>query len=166
MFDKVVTTNEFLIGQFVLPMSNSKSSLYGPGPLCLDFATFAAGLPSLLAGIDQSGNIDTSWICRKRAGIESLFGTTTGIGGFRSGYVEPSNILVMWDQIASTITGFNHSPGLANVLFMDGHVEPMLYNPANSSADFPMTPTFAAIQGGYIASLKTRSLPLSHPDCY
>jgi prepilin-type N-terminal cleavage/methylation domain-containing protein/prepilin-type processing-associated H-X9-DG protein len=160
------STNEFLSGYFTTPGIWRKTTLYGPGPACTDFASYsgvaiAAGYGSL----NKSGNIDNSWMCHLRAGINDMMGVPTALGGFKSGYVEPSNVLMMWDQVSSVTSGFNHAPSASNILFMDGHVETQLYDSDNLMAPFPMHPTFARIQGGFIANLKAKELPRAHPDC-
>ncbi len=69
--------------------------------------------------------------------INTIFtGTETG----------PSSIPLMWDQLSTDITRFNHLPTGQNVLYLDGHVEFLRYN---CEVDhFPSTPLYAAINGG------------------
>ncbi len=71
---------------------------------------------------------------RLREGVERFF--ITDINNPASGAEAQSSIAVMWDswsmtteaaKRASTMT-FNHIPGGANVLFMDGHVRFIRYN--------------------------------------
>ena len=38
-----------------------------------------------------------------------------------------STLPIMMDQFATDVTEFNHIPGGANVLYMDGHVEFLRY---------------------------------------
>jgi len=40
-----------------------------------------------------------------------------------------SQVMIMWDQTSYNPAGFNHVPGGANILFLDGHVEFRTYEP-------------------------------------
>lgn len=42
------------------------------------------------------------------------------------------------DTMAAAIASFNHVPGGANVLFMDGHVEFLKYTGPGNDAKFPV----------------------------
>jgi prepilin-type N-terminal cleavage/methylation domain-containing protein/prepilin-type processing-associated H-X9-DG protein len=61
-------------------------------------------------------------IYRIREGIERFF--ITDINNPAASSLAQSEVPVMWDQVAGNVAemGFNHVPGGANVLFMDGHV--------------------------------------------
>jgi prepilin-type N-terminal cleavage/methylation domain-containing protein/prepilin-type processing-associated H-X9-DG protein len=61
-------------------------------------------------------------IYRIREGIERFF--ITDINNPAASTKAQSEIPVMWDEVSKNVTvnGFNHLPGGANVLFMDGHV--------------------------------------------
>ena len=59
-------------------------------------------------------------IYRLREGIERFF--ITDINNPAAGALAQSEVVVMWDLVASAIDKFNHVPGGANALFMDGHV--------------------------------------------
>lgn len=61
---------------------------------------------------------DTAY--RLREGIERFF--VSDINNPSVGSVAQSQLAVMWDAIASGARMFNHVPGGANVLYMDGHV--------------------------------------------
>jgi prepilin-type processing-associated H-X9-DG protein len=52
----------------------------------------------------------------------------------------------MWDQISTDISEFSHVPAGQNVLYLDGHVEFLRYDP--DIDDFPSTILYAAINGG------------------
>jgi prepilin-type N-terminal cleavage/methylation domain-containing protein/prepilin-type processing-associated H-X9-DG protein len=75
---------------------------------------------------------------RLREGIERFF--ITDINNPAASTKAQSEILVMHDYVSPIISAFNHIPGGANALFLDGHV-------AYSSfpGDFPATRAFAAI---------------------
>ena len=62
-------------------------------------------------------------IYRFREGIERFF--ITDINNPAGSTKAQSELPVMWDQVSMNTVrdGFNHLPGGANVLFMDGHVE-------------------------------------------
>jgi prepilin-type N-terminal cleavage/methylation domain-containing protein/prepilin-type processing-associated H-X9-DG protein len=86
------------------------------------------------------------------SGSSSLQRLSTGIGRFlitdinnifTSGGSGSSITPLMWDQISTDISDFNHVPGGMNVLYMDGHVEYRVYRITNER--FPATPITAAI---------------------
>ena len=52
-----------------------------------------------------------------------------------------SEIAVMWDVVMTDAIAFNHAPGGANVLYMDGHVDFLKY----PNQKFPVTPEWALI---------------------
>ncbi|MBX7255539.1 MAG: DUF1559 domain-containing protein [Candidatus Hydrogenedentes bacterium] len=57
---------------------------------------------------------------RLREGIERFF--ISDVNNPAVGSIGQSQLAVMWDAIASGAKMFNHVPGGANVLYMDGHV--------------------------------------------
>ena len=79
-------------------------------------------------------------VYRIREGIERFF--ITDINNPAASSLAQSEIPVMWDQVAGKIAemGFNHVPGGANVLYMDGHVEFVKY-----PTDHPVTRAWAAL---------------------
>jgi prepilin-type N-terminal cleavage/methylation domain-containing protein len=56
-----------------------------------------------------------------------------------------SIIPVMWDQISTDITRFNHVPAGQNCLYLDGHVDFQRYSMDNTK--FPFSPIYAAVSG-------------------
>lgn len=62
-----------------------------------------------------------------------------------------SEVVVMWDRISSKDTGeigaasFNHVPGGANILYLDGHVEFARYPADELSNQFVLSKTFVSI---------------------
>ena len=80
----------------------------------------AAVLPLLLMARNLAPEVlwkDIGPIRRLRHGVERQFSESLGET------VSSSTIAVLWDRIAeASPAGFNHIPGGANVLFMDGHV--------------------------------------------
>lgn len=80
---------------------------------------------------------------RLREGIERFL--ITDINNPGSGAQSQSEIPVMWDHVTTLPKDFNHLPGGANVLYMDGHVTYHHY-PGNR---FPVTEDSARTFGRY-----------------
>lgn len=89
----------------------------------------------------QTGGGNT--ILRLREGIERFL--ITDINNPGASASAQSNVAVMWDHISTFAIDFNHLPGGANVLYMDGHVDFIRY-PGDK---FPMTPDSARTFGRY-----------------
>jgi prepilin-type N-terminal cleavage/methylation domain-containing protein/prepilin-type processing-associated H-X9-DG protein len=83
---------------------------------------------------------DGQTMYRLREGIERFM--ITDINNPASSAKAQSVIAVMMDEISTDITEFNHIPGGANVLFMDGHVEFVKY-----PGKWPVTTMMAWITG-------------------
>jgi len=83
---------------------------------------------------------DGSTLYRFREGIERFF--ITDINNPAASSRAQSELPVMWDQVSINVAvnGFNHVPGGANVLFMDGHVVFIRY-----PSDHPVTRAWAEI---------------------
>ena len=81
-------------------------------------------------------------VYRFREGIERFF--ITDINNPAASSHAQSELAVMWDCIMTVPEHFNHVPGGANVLFMDGHVEFIRY----PSETFPVTVEFATLAAG------------------
>lgn len=71
------------------------------------------------------GNGNTNTIYRLREGIERFL--ITDINNPAASAKSQSQIWVMFDTISTNVKYFNHVPGGANVLYMDGHVEFIRY---------------------------------------
>jgi prepilin-type N-terminal cleavage/methylation domain-containing protein/prepilin-type processing-associated H-X9-DG protein len=56
-----------------------------------------------------------------------------------------SVIPLMWDQISTNISRFSHVPAGQNILYLDGHVDFIRYDNANTA--YPTTPMYAAVNG-------------------
>lgn len=71
---------------------------------------------------DIDANATERTLYRLREGIERFM--ITDINDAAASALAQSVIPVVWDQVAESVRrdGFNHLPGGANVLFMDGHV--------------------------------------------
>jgi prepilin-type N-terminal cleavage/methylation domain-containing protein/prepilin-type processing-associated H-X9-DG protein len=89
------------------------------------------------------GNTDSPNIYRLKEGVERFLITDINNAGGSSS--AQSGMAVMWDNIASDMgssTQFNHVPGGANVLYMDGHVEFIRY-----PSGFPASKAYAGLGG-------------------
>jgi prepilin-type N-terminal cleavage/methylation domain-containing protein/prepilin-type processing-associated H-X9-DG protein len=87
------------------------------------------------------GNAGGDTIYRIREGIERFL--ITDINNPSAGNQAQSEIAIMWDKIASNVTGgvgYNHVPGGCNTLYLDGHVEFIRFGDR-----FPATPSHAQI---------------------
>ena len=101
--------------------------------------------------ISGSGsNPASNTLYRMREGIERF--AITDINNPAASARAQSDIFVMMDVISAgvleptdTIARFNHVPGGANVLYMDGHVEFTKY-----PGEYPVTPCVAKYLGGDI----------------
>ena len=71
------------------------------------------------------GNGGTNTIYRLREGIERFM--ITDINNPGSSALAQSELPVMSDLVATAVALYNHVPGGANVLYMDGHVEFIRY---------------------------------------
>lgn len=93
----------------------------------------AAGI---FPGVDAFGNNGTDEIARLREGIERYL--ITDINNPAGSSKAQSEIATMWDIVNINPNGsgeFNHVPGGSNILYMDGHVEFVKYQP---DGDFPI----------------------------
>ena len=86
--------------------------------------------------------LGTLKVYRFREGIERFF--ITDITDPAAASIAQSELAVMWDCIMTVAEHFNHVPGGANVLFMDGHVQFIRY----PSDIFPVTLEFATLAAG------------------
>jgi len=80
-------------------------------------------------------------IHRLREGIERFF--ISDINNPAATSVGQSELAVMWDVTSTDVSAFNHIPGGANVLFMDGHVAFERY----PQTTFPISQEFAILSG-------------------
>jgi prepilin-type N-terminal cleavage/methylation domain-containing protein/prepilin-type processing-associated H-X9-DG protein len=126
----------------VMPISSSASD--GWRDRNMDMASF---------GMTGSGNAGGNMINRLSTGVDRFL--IEDINKIFTGEETGSSIVpVMWDQISTAISEFNHVPAGANVLFLDGHVEFQRYDSA--STKFPTSPIYAGLNGGISAK------PLDH----
>ena len=78
--------------------------------------------PGILDSDISSGNVT---VYRLREGIERFF--ITDINNPAASTLAQSELWIMSDGVTTTVSQFNHIPGGANVLYMDGHVEFLRY---------------------------------------
>jgi len=86
------------------------------------------------AGTDLTG-------FRFREGIERFY--ITDINNPAGSSKAQSELALMWDVTATLVEIFNHVPGGANVLYLDGHCEFIKYTKGGN--EFPVTEDFAII---------------------
>ncbi|MBI5093742.1 MAG: DUF1559 domain-containing protein [Candidatus Hydrogenedentes bacterium] len=104
----------------------------------LVYGTFAS--MATPAGV-SFGNANTTTVYRLKEGIERFL--ITDINNPAGGARAESMLPIMWDVVSSSTTAsaqFNHIPGGANALYMDGHVKFNKY-----PDEFPSTKSFAAV---------------------
>ena len=78
-----------------------------------------------IEGMSPNGNGGGDTIYRLREGIERFL--ITDINNPAASAMAQSEVWIMFDLIPSDARFFNHVPGGANVLYMDGHVEFLRY---------------------------------------
>ena len=114
-------------------------------------------------GIDQSvdedidlkdmctncGNAGGTTIYRLREGIERFM--ITDINNPAATAKAQSEIWIMFDRISTVASEFNHVPGGANVLYLDGHVQFLKYQ---ESGPAPINGGVAGIVGGVVAAFQ------------
>jgi len=92
---------------------------------------------------------------RLREGIERFF--ITDINNPGAANTAQSSIPVVWDKVGTTAEMFNHIPGGANVLYMDGHAEFVRWvpraNPPTDAAGTEDEPFPMSLAWGMLAEL-------------
>ncbi len=130
----------------VLPISNSATG--GWRDTNLNMASF---------GFSGWGNAGGNTLNRMSSGVDRFLITdinTTFTGNETGSSVVP----VLWDQISTVITQFNHVPAGQNVLYLDGHVDFLRYD--RTTDKFPGSPLYAAANGG----VWERTMPYCPPN--
>jgi prepilin-type N-terminal cleavage/methylation domain-containing protein/prepilin-type processing-associated H-X9-DG protein len=118
-------------------LSNADTPLFYEGSGCARHGNLTAAdqdVDMLAAGLNEpagSGNGGGNTVYRLRDGIERFL--ITDINNAGSANVSQSSVWIMFDLVANTPSAFNHLPGGANVLYMDGHVEFKKYAAANEA---------------------------------
>jgi len=91
------------------------------------------------------GNGAASTIYRLKEGVERFM--ITDINNPGANAMAQSSMFMMWDQASTNVANFNHVPGGANVLYMDGHVSFIRY-----PGDAPCSTPVAQMLGVFYAS--------------
>jgi prepilin-type processing-associated H-X9-DG protein len=107
----------------------SDSTLDGPAQLVYGMALAIGGFfgGSIDENLDLSdyddnlGNAGTDTVYRLREGVERFL--ITDINNAGASAQAQSTVWIMSDRLSSFTIDFNHIPGGANVLFLDGHVD-------------------------------------------
>ncbi len=111
-------------------------------PDLADASTDAAAGTVDWSAYEEDVDTGAATMYRLREGIERFL--ITDINNPAGSAVAQSEMPVMWDEINPQVGGdyasFNHVPGGANVLYMDGHVEFVRY-----PGEWPIARTFADI---------------------
>jgi prepilin-type N-terminal cleavage/methylation domain-containing protein/prepilin-type processing-associated H-X9-DG protein len=109
------------------------------------------GLNVASFGFTGSGNVDGDILYGLTPGIDRYLISDVNI--IMSGDEAGSSVLpIMWDQIATDVSLFSHVPSGQNILYLDGHVEFERYD--RGSTRFPVSPLYAAVNGGVEEILK------------
>ena len=100
-----------------------------------------------------TGSAGGDVIYRLREGIERFL--ITNINDPAASAEAQSTVPIVWDNISDNPAHFNHVPGGANVLYLDGHVEFQRWNPSNFTSakdgeSLPIDPEFPMDGGGLI----------------
>ncbi len=94
------------------------------------------------------GNGGGDTVYRLREGIERFL--ITDINNPAASAQAQSTIWIMGDNISAGVTSFNHVPGGANVLYLDGHVSFMRYQPdAPGPVNAPVANVFAVLDAAF-----------------
>ncbi len=88
------------------------------------------------------GNGGGTTIYRLREGVERFL--ITDINNPGAANVAQSQVFIMYDFLSTFPSDYNHVPGGANVLYMDGHVEFLRYSPTGTA---PVNQAVAFIVG-------------------
>jgi len=91
-----------------------------------DLNTTTRGFGNGGAGVLPADPNGPTTVYRLREGIERFL--ITDINNPAASARAQSDIWIMGDGLATTVSTYNHVPGGSNVLFMDGHVEFMRYD--------------------------------------
>jgi prepilin-type N-terminal cleavage/methylation domain-containing protein/prepilin-type processing-associated H-X9-DG protein len=87
---------------------------------------------------DENG--DDHSLLPLREGIERFL--TTDINNPSSSYISDTQLPIMFDKVSTVVAEFNHVPGGANILYLDGHAE---YTKYPSRDTFPLVRAWAEL---------------------
>lgn len=108
----------------------------------MEVMEYSVGYYNTTGTNDVLGNGGGSTIYRTREGIERFM--ITDINNPGASAKAQTEIAIMSDEIADELASYNHVPGGANVLYMDGHVDFLKY-----PSIYPVSKGFAAIYGAW-----------------
>jgi prepilin-type processing-associated H-X9-DG protein len=107
-------------------------------------------------GFGGFGNAGGNMLNRLSSGVDRFL--IKDINAVFTGQVAGASLVpVMWDQLSTNISQFNHVPAGMHILYLDGHVEFLDFS--SKSTRFPATPIYAAINGGAVH-------PAQYSYCY
>jgi len=136
---QVVETWEYFLGV----VAAAYPAFLGGDPTALDKINNATNVDATVAAGNGNGGGNT--VYRLREGIERFM--VTDINNPSGSAQAQSEIFVAYDATSTDVSDYNHVPGGANVLFMDGHVEFIRY-----PGEPPVNERFAAFTGGITAT--------------
>lgn len=99
--------------------------------------------------LEGYGNAGSKTVYRLREGIERFL--ITDINNPGASAQSQSTLPIMFDKISTIVSDFNHIPGGSNVLYMDGHVEFLRYQPVGGTP--PVTQPVANAIGVLVSAL-------------
>ncbi|HOJ67374.1 MAG TPA: DUF1559 domain-containing protein [Candidatus Hydrogenedentes bacterium] len=116
-----------------------------------DIDVTSSPLSNLIPGIQTLGNAGGTTIYRLREGIERFL--ITDINNAAASNMAQSTVPIYWDSVSATpgaAAAFNHVPGGANVLYLDGHVEFQRYSERGKfPANGPWANTYGLIAASF-----------------
>ncbi len=110
-----------------------------------DINVTADPMSVIINGVAISGNAGGTTIYRLREGIERFL--ITDINNPAASAMAQSTVPIYWDSVSSTpgaSAAFNHVPGGANTLYLDGHVTFIRYE---ENGEFPANALWANVYG-------------------
>lgn len=123
------------------PAGNSQTvQEFFVGALQIFVARHTEGPDAYDQDVEADGDTVTRTIHRTREGIERFF--ITDINNPGASAKAQSEVVLMFDLVTTRVQDFNHIPGGANVLYLDGHVDFIKY-----PGEFPCSEQFASVAG-------------------
>ena len=112
------------------------------------------GYPGMFPAVDQDVDVGVPYgvgggdtVYRLREGIERFM--ITDINNPAAGAKAQSEVMVMFDQVSTSASAYNHVPGGANILYMDGHVDFLRYDQhGEAPCNEPMAVVVGLLTGG------------------
>ncbi|HPO17021.1 MAG TPA: DUF1559 domain-containing protein [Candidatus Hydrogenedentes bacterium] len=94
-----------------------------------------------------NGGGESKLVYRLREGIERFL--ITDINNAAATAKAQSEIFVMWDNIGTQVSKFNHVPGGSNILYLDGHVQFVKYPGPPPLGGPPLGPLLAIVMAAF-----------------